>query len=196
VDGVVGIILFGSFARGEANEGSDIDLLIVFENEEKMRENEWEVTHRVPSHIFAQSICVCPSTIKRMNPVFIQSVLREGIILYLRYPWVLPSHLTNTVESFLVTYSLKELPQQAKQKVNYKLFGKAIGEHKYPGLIEECGGRRLGRGCFLVPKENAKTVLNFLTEHNIKYEVSEVYAIDKTKQTFGSFLLRTNDDSG
>jgi len=97
VDGVIGIILFGSFARGEADDGSDIDLLIVFENEEKMRENEWEVTRRIPSHIFAQSICVCPSTLKEMNPVFVQSVLREGTILYLRYPWMLPSHLTNTI---------------------------------------------------------------------------------------------------
>jgi len=77
-----------------------------------------------------------------------------------------------------------------KQKVDYKLFGKVIGERKYPGLEEECGGKRLGRGCFLVPKENAKTVLDFLTEHNIKYELSDVYVIDETKQPFDD--LRQN----
>jgi hypothetical protein len=187
VEGVIGIILFGSFARGEADEGSDIDLLVLFENEKKMRENEWEVTRRIPSHIFAQSICVCPSTLRRMNPVFVQSVFKEGIILYLRYPWVLPSRLANTVESLLVTYSLKGLSQHAKQRVDYKLFGKTIGEHRYPGLVEKCGGKRLGRGCFLIPKENAKAVLNFLTEHNIKHEFLDVYVIDETKQPFACF---------
>ncbi|MEM2122808.1 MAG: nucleotidyltransferase domain-containing protein [Candidatus Bathyarchaeia archaeon] len=30
VEGVVGIILFGSYSKGDFDEGSDVDLLIVF----------------------------------------------------------------------------------------------------------------------------------------------------------------------
>ena len=63
VEGVVGIILFGSAARGEADEGSDIDLLVLFEDEDKMRRNEWEVTRRIPPKTFVQTICACPSTL-------------------------------------------------------------------------------------------------------------------------------------
>jgi hypothetical protein len=184
VDGVIGIILFGSVARGEADEGSDIDLLVLFEDEDKMRKNEWEVTRRIPPNIFAQSICVCPSTLKQMNPVFIRSVFEEGIILYMRYPWVLESRLANAVEFLLVTYSLEGLSQREKQRVDYKLFGRVLGKHSYPGLVEKCGGKRLGRGCFLVPRENAEAVLNFLNEHSIKHEFTEAYISDETKTVF------------
>lgn len=41
VDGVVGIVLFGSAARGgQADEGSDLDLLVLFESERKLREGD------------------------------------------------------------------------------------------------------------------------------------------------------------
>lgn len=184
VNGVIGIILFGSVARGEADECSDIDLLVLFEDEDKMRRNEWEVTRRIAPNIFAQSICVCPSTLKRMNPVFIQSVFEEGIILYMRYPWVLKSRLANAVWFLLVTYSLKGLSQKEKQSVDYKLFGRVIGRHSYSGLVEKCGGKHLGRGCLLIPKENAETVLNFLDEHNVSYKLSDAYISDETKTVF------------
>ncbi|MFQ6074277.1 MAG: nucleotidyltransferase family protein [Candidatus Bathyarchaeia archaeon] len=195
VDGVIGIVLFGSFARGEADEGSDIDLLVLFEDEDKMRRNEWEVTRRIAPSIFAQSICVCPSLLKKMNPVFVQSVLNEGIILYMRYPWMLRSRLANVVSFLLVTYSLRGLSQKEKQKVDYKLFGRVIGSRSYLGLVEKCGGKRLGRGCFLIPKENAETVLNFLDEHNVGYEFSEAYISDET-QTSGDLLAMKEESHG
>jgi hypothetical protein len=180
VEGVVGIILFGSVARGEADEGSDIDLLVVFEDEDKLRKNEWEVTRRIPSNLFAQSICVCPSILRRMNPVFVRSVLDEGIILYMRYPWVLRSRVAGAVGFLLVTYTLENLSQREKQRVDYKLFGKVVGNRSYLGIVEKCGGKRLGRGCFLIPKEQAETVLKFLDENDIKYEYTEAYIPDET----------------
>ncbi|KPV63416.1 MAG: Nucleotidyltransferase domain protein [Candidatus Bathyarchaeota archaeon BA2] len=188
VDGVVGIILFGSVARGEADEGSDIDLLVLFEDEDKMRMNEWEVTRRIPPNLFTQSICACASTLKMMNPVFLQSVLEEGLILYAQYPLVLRSRLANAVVCFIVTYSLEELPQREKKRVNYKLFGRRMAERRYLGLVEERGGRHLGRGCFLIPKENAEVVLNVLNEHNVKYESIEVYIPNKAQVGTPAFL--------
>ncbi|NIU82725.1 MAG: hypothetical protein GWN31_04680 [Candidatus Thorarchaeota archaeon] len=181
VDGVIGIILFGSVTRGKADEGSDIDLLVLFENEDKMRRNEWEVTRRIPSNLFTQSICACASTLERMNPVFIQSVLEDGLILYAQHPLVLRSRLANALACLIVTYSLENLPQKEKQKVNYELFGRRVAERRYLGLVEELGGRRLGRGCFLIPKENAEVVLNTLNAHDAKYESMEVYIPNKAE---------------
>jgi len=175
VDGVIGITLFGSVARGEADEGSDIDLLVLFENEDKMRRNEWEVTRRIPSNLFTQSICACPSTLKKMNPVFLQSVLEDGLILYAQHPLVLRSRLANSAACLIVTYSLEDLSQRKKQKVNYELFGRRIAERRYLGLVEKLGGRHLGRGCFLIPEEKAEVVLNTLNTHNVKYELTEAY---------------------
>lgn len=181
VEGVVGIILFGSFARGEADEGSDIDLLVLFEDEDLMRKGEWEVTRLIPADVFAQSICACPSTLEEMNPVFLQSVLEEGVILYMRHPFALRSRLTSISPHLVVTYSLRGLSQREKQKVDYRLFGRTVGEHRYEGIVEECGGKRLGRGCFLIPKENAQTILGLLDRHNVKYESMDVYVPSKTE---------------
>jgi predicted nucleotidyltransferase len=181
VDGVIGIILFGSVTRGKADEGSDIDLLVLFENEDKMRRNEWEVNRLIQSNLFTQSICACASTLERMNPVFIQSVLEDGLILYAQHPLVLRSRLANALACLIVTYSLENLPQKEKQKVNYELFGRRVAERRYLGLVEELGGRRLGRGCFLIPKENAEVVLNTLNAHDAKYESMEVYIPNKAE---------------
>jgi len=175
VDGVIGIILFGSVARGQADEGSDIDLFVLFVDEDKMRKNEWEVTRRVPSSLFTQIICACPSTLTKMNPVFLQSVLEDGLILYARYPFVFESRLMNAAIFLIVTYSLEGLPQNEKQKLGYKLFGSEAGGRRYLGLIEQAGGRHLGRGCLLILKQKAEGVLNVLSEYGVKYEIMEAY---------------------
>jgi predicted nucleotidyltransferase len=174
VDGVVGVVLFGSTARGEADEGSDLDLLVFFEDEEKLREGEWEVTRRIPPKIFAQSICVSPSTAQEMNPTFLRSVLEEGILLYARYPLALKANQLGAVPSLIISYSLAKLPQKEKQAINYKLFGRGIQQRRYRGLVGEVGGRHLGRGCMLLPEEAAGAVLSLLGKHNVKYQIMRV----------------------
>ncbi|HID90884.1 TPA: hypothetical protein EYP44_02875 [Candidatus Bathyarchaeota archaeon] len=72
-------------------------------------------------------------------------------------------------------YSLENLTQTEKQKVSYKLFGKKAGRRRYLGLVERCGGRRLGRGCFLVPKADAGEALSTLREHGVRHQTTEVY---------------------
>ncbi len=37
---LINVILYGSFARGEATEGSDIDLVVILEGEVKTRERD------------------------------------------------------------------------------------------------------------------------------------------------------------
>jgi hypothetical protein len=181
VDGVMGIILFGSVARGEADEGSDMDLLVLFEDEDRMRRGEWEVTRRMPPEVFAQSIVACPSSLGRMNPVFLQSVLEEGIILYAEYPLVLKLRLASATPHLTVSYSLEGLSQGEKQKIDYGLFGRTVGERKYGGIVEKHGGKRLGRGCLLIPMENSEPILSLLNSYNLKYELTEVYALTPQK---------------
>lgn len=176
VDGVMGIILFGSVARGEADEGSDMDLLVLFKDEDKMRRGEWQVTRRMPPDVFAQSISACPSSLGGMNPVFLQSALEEGMILYMEYPVALKLRLASTTPYLIISYGLEGLPQRAKQKIDYALFGRTLGEQKYRGIVEKHGGKRLGRGCLLIPKENSEPILSLLKEHNLEYELTEVYA--------------------
>lgn len=77
------------------------------------------------------------------------------------------------------------MSQREKQKLGYKLFGSEVGERRYIGLVEQGGGRRLGRGCFLVPKEKAEGVLNILAECGVKYEILEAYMPSKPPKLAG-----------
>lgn len=188
VEGVVGIVLFGSVARGDYDEGSDIDLLVIFRDENLMRRNEWQVTRRIPSDVFAQSICVCPSMLKSVNPVFLRSVLEDGVILYMRHPFVLRFQSACGVPQLIVSYSLDGLSQREKQKVDYELFGRVVGERIYEGAVGNCGGKRLGRGCFLVPKESSESVLSLLKRCNLRYDLMEVY-LPKVEKFHPDFSL-------
>lgn len=81
-----GIILYGSYARGEATEGSDIDILVLLEN----AKNFWEEREKIADLIWKLDlkyntvITVLPVDEQefqtRRKPIFL-NVKREGIRL-------------------------------------------------------------------------------------------------------------------
>ena len=79
------IILFGSLARGEADEYSDIDLVVVKPTAMQFVDRLADVVRRCPGLSCADVIVYTPEELERMqeaeNP-FIEQVLREGKILY------------------------------------------------------------------------------------------------------------------
>ena len=79
------VILFGSHARGEATEDSDVDLLIVMPVRGRTVDKSVEIMLKVhpafPTDILVRS----PRTIRervRMGDWFLEDVLREGKVLY------------------------------------------------------------------------------------------------------------------
>ncbi|GIV15065.1 MAG: hypothetical protein KatS3mg022_0500 [Armatimonadota bacterium] len=82
------VILFGSYARGEAREDSDIDLLIIKDTEKPPLERWQEVKRllRDRSRLVSVSPLVYTSEeIARrlaIRDFFIEEVLEEGIVLY------------------------------------------------------------------------------------------------------------------
>lgn len=81
-----GIILYGSYARGEATEGSNIDLLILLEN----AENFWEEREKFADLVwkidlkYNTVISILPVDEKdyqsRRKPIFLNAK-REGVLL-------------------------------------------------------------------------------------------------------------------
>jgi len=97
VEGVVAIILFGSRARGDYDEYSDYDLLVVFQNENIMWKNRRKLFENVGKlGLFAQ---VLTRSIKELaektEPTFLQNVLDQGTLLYPSYPLKAPAFLRN-----------------------------------------------------------------------------------------------------
>ena len=83
---VIGIVAFGSFARGIVQESSDVDLLVLREDVEeysRMRQNEKGVLleiHRWPAKMFSTPFTGGQSNV--FQDAFCLAVMRDGRIIY------------------------------------------------------------------------------------------------------------------
>jgi uncharacterized protein len=84
------IILFGSFARGEAHRDSDIDLLIVKETDESPLERRVHVRRLVSQperRIPFSPLVLTPAELEQrlaLGDPFYRDILRQGRVLYAR----------------------------------------------------------------------------------------------------------------
>ena len=82
------VILFGSYARGEACEGSDVDLMIVAESDLPRYKRSVDLYKSLQPYPFGLDLVVyTPQEIekgRKSNLSFVSTVLREGKRLYVR----------------------------------------------------------------------------------------------------------------
>ena len=177
VEGVVAVILFGSRARGDYDEYSDYDILVVFHDDEVMWKNRRRIYQNVGKlGLFTQVLTRSIKELKeKTEPTFLQNVLQHGILLFLRYPFKTPALTKNLKPMAIVTYSLKELQHKEKMKVAYRLFGKKTKEGN-KGIVQQNEGTKLGDGCLMIPIENLDTVIQVLKQFNAQFETMKVYA--------------------
>jgi predicted nucleotidyltransferase len=81
------VILFGSWARGDEDEHSDLDLVIIKETQERFLDR-LEKVYELVKPTFAMDVLVyTPQEFHEMrerdNP-FIEMVLKEGVVIYER----------------------------------------------------------------------------------------------------------------
>ncbi len=80
------IILFGSYAYGQPNSDSDVDLLVVIESDERPAARAMRVSRLLRPRPFPMDILVCtPQEIQdrlEMGDYFIREVLEQGKVLY------------------------------------------------------------------------------------------------------------------
>lgn len=178
VGGVVAVILFGSRARGDYDDYSDYDLLVVFEDDEVMWRNRRKLFENVGRlGLFTQVLTRSMKELaEKTEPTFLQNVLEQGVLLYLRYPFQAPAFSQNLRPMAIVTYGLKGLPHNEKMRIIYRLFGKKAKKYRSVGFVEENGGIRLGSGCFMIPLENLETVKRIMKEHNVLFRIVRIYS--------------------
>ena len=82
------VILFGSYARGEAKEGSDVDLLVIAESELPRFKRSRELYKSIRPYPFSMDLIVyTPAEVRkaRTSPhSFISTALQDGKLLYER----------------------------------------------------------------------------------------------------------------
>ncbi|KAF0133484.1 MAG: DNA polymerase beta domain-containing protein [Candidatus Saganbacteria bacterium] len=79
------ILLFGSCARGEITENSDIDILIIKDTSKRRIDRIKEVLFSVDNNLPFEPLIYTPKEIKKrakLGDFFIKNLLKEGVLLY------------------------------------------------------------------------------------------------------------------
>lgn len=158
IRGVVAVLLFGSVARGDYDEYSDYDVLIVLKDRESLN-REWDALFSRIGDM-KLDIHAIPETMEELrnaNPVFLDELRKHGKVLFARTPFRVSLGATGLEPLSIVTYDLSMLPYKDKMRAIYAMYGKG-GK----GLVGESGGSRLGHGCVVVPREAGTKLVGLL----------------------------------
>lgn len=160
------VILFGSYARGEADKRSDIDLLLIFDKKSGIKKVEKELLDVL------DEFRTLPLTFSKRGRdevsedlSFFFNVFREGYVLYKRPDTeLLPAAIAQEKQAIVYTYELDPLPHRQKLRFNAALFTHVIKKkYRYTGLLERVHGEKLGNGVILIPA-NAEQGIDALFE--------------------------------
>jgi len=175
IQGVVGIVLFGSLARGDADEYSDIDLLILFEDRASMKKG-WDEVFRAtgPMRLNINAIPETLDELANANPIFLRELEKDGKILYSRDPFRTAMRSPATREFSIVSYRLSSLSYPEKMRVLYRLY-----KGKGGGMVGNSGGMKLGPGLVLVPMDARREVVDLLGSRGAKCRSIDVLVEEK-----------------
>jgi predicted nucleotidyltransferase len=171
IHGVVGILLFGSLARGDFDEYSDYDLLVLFEDKSLMWRG-WDELFRVVGSL-RLNLHLIPETLQELktaNPEFLNELLRHGKVLFARQPLEVSLQPLKLKLFCLITYDMGSLNYRDKMKVVYFLYRKGR-----VGAVAKTGGIKLSEGCVLVPADAANEIIAKLSSFGIEAKKLEIY---------------------
>jgi len=177
IEDVKAVVLYGSFARGEATSRSDIDLLILTtekktskEVQDKIIELENETGRNMQSTIRTLG------ELQKTDTGLLQNIFQKGKVLYLREAADIPSAILLQQKPFLVyTFQLNNLSQKEKARFNRQLYEQIKKGYKYKGLLQELGGQKLSPGCVLVPHAEKQKIEKFFKKFRVQFNQLRVW---------------------
>lgn len=183
IPGVRNVVLFGSLARGEGNDRSDMDLLVDCTPRAQMAVSEamWPIRERYG--VWGSPVFVSYRDLGRTDRQFLESILREGRPLIGGLPLLTPGDL-KLRPMRMVSYWAERLSPRQRAKLLRELDGyvthKRTGRSSYTshrtGLIERSGGWRTGRGSLVVPEEAWPQLDQVLRRYGVKRTAVAIWA--------------------
>jgi len=180
IRGVVGILLFGSFAKGDYDEYSDYDLLILFEDRDLMWQN-WDDLFKVVGDLNL-NLHVIPETLEELktaNPTFLNELLIHGKVLFSKLPLEVFLPPVNLEPFSLIVYDMSDLKYRDKMKVVYSLYRK-----RGVGAVAKMGGIKLSESAILVPRSSGDEAVALLNSFSVKAKKLEIYMSEESFKTW------------
>jgi len=172
------IILFGSVAIGEDTLRSDIDIAIVHRSK-----NKFDFMEKINKlkHEKIQVTFLNLSDLPKETEL-VGALGGEGILLYGK-PINIQSNKINLSSKILLVYSLTDLEQTNKVKLNRALSGsisKSYGKTKVyitktEGLLKEPGIEKLGKGVLLVDRRKSAKIKNLFRRFSVKFKEMPIW---------------------
>lgn len=173
INGVISVLLFGSYSRGDFDEGSDIDLLVVFKDKQKLNANLKKIYQTTAkTDMFFQVTALTLHELKH-SPL-LAPALREGKVYYGNEP--LKKLLTTRQKPYaLITYTTANLSPKERTIVAQKLQGRAYHKYRYNGLVQKLNGYKVGKAVVMIPLDKIKTLTKYLDGKDIQYTTRHVW---------------------
>lgn len=177
IEDVKAVVLYGSFARGEATSRSDIDLLILTTEKKTSREVQDKIIElETETGRNMQPTIRTVEELQKTDTGLLQNIFQEGKVLYLREAADIPSAILLQQKPFLVyTFQLNSLSQKEKARFNRQLYERTKKGYKYKGLLQELGGQKLSAGCILVPHAEKQKIEKFFRKFRVQFNQLKVW---------------------
>src|SRR3989338_4870853 len=152
------IIVFGSVAREQAGKESDVDIFIDTEEknlEKKIKKIKIDFFKSVKYHQYWKLLGIQ----NEINPLVGKldawkdlkpSIIADGIVLYSKFKMSIKE---GKHETFFIWENIK--PNSVRVLFNKQIFGYVQKDKFYEGLLQKYQGKRLGKGCIVVPLEHS-----------------------------------------
>jgi predicted nucleotidyltransferase len=178
-DGVVGVMVFGSFAQGEYGRRSDVDLLVLLAHEDapasseagrrvlrtiNQHESEW----RLPMHL--APMLASADHPEQLGAELLHDLWRDGVVLYGEAA-VLAALQPDALGPWTV-FRFSVARSTASQRTG--LSRRLRGTRQHPGVVRP-PGLILGRGALLVPPAQERRVRDALDIAGAVYDAIPVW---------------------
>lgn len=174
------VILFGSVARGDFSEKSDVDLFfnvekkdvkstenIIKKNLVKFYKSKVYITWKLKGITNKLSVKVGNLDEWKLK----RSIISDGIILYGKYK----ESPKNIKHYLLINYKpIKDITK--RNRITRKIIGRKEKNYNKKGLLEDIKGKIMSERTIIVPIEKSKELIDILNKEKIDYRIFEIWS--------------------
>ena len=178
--GLQAVVLFGSFARGDVDRRSDIDVLLVLDRED-LASVRSEVAAAIGELKPHREVSPTLTNLKDLDASFLRNVFRDGRVLYGKL-LLSPGHLALKPRT-LIVYDLAGKKGSDKVQISRMVHGYRSRKtrdgkarvYEYPGLKGREGAILVSRSAIMLRTEDAEDLATELERRKIPYSRWDVY---------------------